>query len=148
MYRLVFSPGPRLSQGALLKPDESEGLSPVSGGRTIRLCRLPCRTSAGGPDEDEKECDVCLSQFEKYDLVRMLPCRHEFHADCIDKWLREKDRRCPCCRVICARRPRGSWMSAPVSSSFIFKMQLLRSEYNKHSQQNLSPSSCPWDVVL
>ena len=28
----------RLSQGASLKPDESEGCSPVSGGRTIRLC--------------------------------------------------------------------------------------------------------------
>ena len=28
----------RLRQGASLKPDESEGCSPVSGGRTIRLC--------------------------------------------------------------------------------------------------------------
>jgi hypothetical protein len=28
----------RLSQGASLKPDESEGRSPVSGGGTIRLC--------------------------------------------------------------------------------------------------------------
>jgi hypothetical protein len=28
----------RLSEGASLKPDESEGRSPVSGGRTIRLC--------------------------------------------------------------------------------------------------------------
>jgi hypothetical protein len=34
-----FPPGRlRLSQGASLKPDESEGCSPVSGGRTIRLC--------------------------------------------------------------------------------------------------------------
>ena len=63
------------------------------------IVRLPCRTSAGGPEEDEKECAVCLSQFERGDLVRMLPCRHEFHADCIDKWLLEKDRRCPCCRT-------------------------------------------------
>ena len=61
--------------------------------------QLPCRTSAGGPDEDEKECAVCLSQFANGDLVRLLPCRHEFHAHCIDKWLLEKDRRCPCCRV-------------------------------------------------
>jgi len=28
----------RGTQGASLKPDESEGCSPVSGGRTIRLC--------------------------------------------------------------------------------------------------------------
>ena len=31
---------PAVSQGASLKPDESEGCSPVSGGRTIRLCSL------------------------------------------------------------------------------------------------------------
>jgi hypothetical protein len=68
--------------------------------------QLPCRTSAGGPDEDEKECAVCLSQFANGDLVRLLPCRHEFHADCIDKWLLEKDRRCSCCRVdVCAAAP-------------------------------------------
>ena len=30
----------RLSQGASLKPEESEGCSPVSDGRTIRLCSL------------------------------------------------------------------------------------------------------------
>jgi hypothetical protein len=34
----IEDPG-RFSQGASLKPDESEGCSPVSGGRTIRLCR-------------------------------------------------------------------------------------------------------------
>jgi hypothetical protein len=80
---------------------ERERIAPTS-----IVDRLPCRTSAAGPDEDEKECAVCLSQFEKGDLVRMLPCRHEFHADCIDKWLLEKDRRCSCCRVdVCAAAP-------------------------------------------
>jgi hypothetical protein len=54
--------------------------------------QLLCRTSEGGPEEDEKECAVCLSRFEQGDLVRMLPSRHEFHADGIDKWLLEKDR--------------------------------------------------------
>ena len=34
----------RLSQGASLKPDESEGCSPVSCGRTIRLCSLRSST--------------------------------------------------------------------------------------------------------
>ena len=67
--------------------------------------RLPLRSSAGGSDEDEKECAVCLSRFEQRDLVRTLPCLHEFHEDCIDKWLIEKDRRCPCCRVdVCTSR--------------------------------------------
>ena len=66
--------------------------------------RLPCRTSAGGPGE--KECAVCLAQFEQGDRVRMLPCRHEFHAGCIDHWLLDENRTCPCCRAdVCAAPP-------------------------------------------
>jgi len=66
--------------------------------------RLPCRTSAGGPGE--KECTVCLAQFEQGDRVRMLPCRHEFHAGCIDRWLLDENRTCPCCRAdVCAAPP-------------------------------------------
>lgn len=66
--------------------------------------RLPCRTSTGGPEE--KECAVCLAQFEKGDRVRMLPCRHEFHAGCIDHWLLKENRTCPCCRAdVCAAPP-------------------------------------------
>ena len=50
----------RLSQGASLKPDESEGCSPVSGGRTIRLCSFwpsddgptPLRSSVDTGAED------------------------------------------------------------------------------------------------
>ena len=43
----------RLSQGASLRPDESEGCSPVSGGSTIRLCNrhvafLPACMSTSG----------------------------------------------------------------------------------------------------
>lgn len=61
--------------------------------------RLPLRMSVGALDEDEKECAICLSRFKQGDLVRMLPCQHEFHQDCIDQWLLKKDKRCPCCRV-------------------------------------------------
>jgi hypothetical protein len=58
---------------------------------------LPCRTSPGG--SVERECAVCLSQFEAGDRVRTLPCQHEFHSSCIDRWLLEMNRTCPCCRL-------------------------------------------------
>ena len=58
---------------------------------------LPTRSSRGG--DEETECCVCLSKFEAGDTVRALPCKHEFHKDCIDKWLLEVNRTCPCCRL-------------------------------------------------
>lgn len=44
------------------------------------------------------ECAVCLAVFEDTDLLRVLPkCRHDFHVDCVDKWL-EDHKGCPVCR--------------------------------------------------
>uniref|UniRef100_A0A0R3RJA7 RING-type domain-containing protein n=1 Tax=Elaeophora elaphi TaxID=1147741 RepID=A0A0R3RJA7_9BILA len=45
----------------------------------------------------EKVCVICQCDFEKRDLVRMLPCAHHFHLRCIDKWLKG-NRTCPICR--------------------------------------------------
>ena len=43
------------------------------------------------------ECNICLSHYEiKIDQLRVLPCKHSFHTDCIDKWF-EKKKRCPIC---------------------------------------------------
>lgn len=33
-------------------------------------------------------CVVCFSDFECRQLLRVLPCNHEFHAKCVDKWLK------------------------------------------------------------
>ncbi len=33
-------------------------------------------------------CVVCMSDFETRQMVRVLPCSHEFHAKCVDKWLK------------------------------------------------------------
>lgn len=33
-------------------------------------------------------CVVCFSDFESRQLLRVLPCNHEFHAKCVDKWLK------------------------------------------------------------
>ena len=36
----------------------------------------------------QTSCVVCLGDFESRQLLRSLPCRHEFHARCVDKWLK------------------------------------------------------------
>ena len=39
-------------------------------------------------DMDQSVCVVCMSDFENRQLLRVLPCSHEFHAKCVDKWLK------------------------------------------------------------
>ncbi|XP_052170832.1 E3 ubiquitin-protein ligase ATL4-like [Diospyros lotus] len=44
------------------------------------------------------DCAVCLSKFEPYNQLRLLPlCCHAFHAECIDAWL-SSNQTCPLCR--------------------------------------------------
>ncbi|KAF9431607.1 hypothetical protein BGZ76_000084 [Entomortierella beljakovae] len=34
---------------------------------------------------EEQCCSICISEYEENDRVRILPCNHEFHAECIGK---------------------------------------------------------------
>ncbi|XP_022136818.1 uncharacterized protein LOC111008422 isoform X2 [Momordica charantia] len=54
--------------------------------------------------EEVAQCYICLVEYEEGDNMRVLPCHHEFHASCVDKWLKEIHRVCPLCRGdICSR---------------------------------------------
>lgn len=37
---------------------------------------------------EQTSCVICICDFEQRQLLRVLPCSHEFHAKCVDKWLR------------------------------------------------------------
>ncbi|KAK6185010.1 hypothetical protein SNE40_007340 [Patella caerulea] len=49
-------------------------------------------------DLDMTSCVVCMCDFENRQLLRVLPCSHEFHGKCVDKWLKT-NRTCPICRA-------------------------------------------------
>lgn len=34
-------------------------------------------------------CYICLAEYEEGETIRVLPCCHEYHMPCIDKWLKE-----------------------------------------------------------
>lgn len=42
-------------------------------------------------------CQICLVDFEVGDSLRGIPCKHDFHKDCIDEWLK-RNATCPICR--------------------------------------------------
>uniref|UniRef100_A0A8C3XNN2 RING finger protein 215 n=2 Tax=Chelydra serpentina TaxID=8475 RepID=A0A8C3XNN2_CHESE len=46
---------------------------------------------------DIDSCAVCLDQFHKNQCLRVLPCSHEFHRDCVDPWLLLQQT-CPLCK--------------------------------------------------
>lgn len=48
-------------------------------------------------ESEAERCVVCLSEYQAQEVVRVLPCRHEFHALCVDMWLLQA-RTCPICR--------------------------------------------------
>ncbi|CAK9135637.1 unnamed protein product [Ilex paraguariensis] len=56
-------------------------------------------TANGGTkaSEDELTCSVCLEQVIVGELIRSLPCLHQFHANCIDPWLQQQGT-CPVCK--------------------------------------------------
>ncbi|XP_049984904.1 E3 ubiquitin-protein ligase RLIM-like [Alexandromys fortis] len=50
-------------------------------------------------DENDalKTCSVCIREYMEGDKLRKLPCSHEYHVYCIDRWLLENST-CPVCR--------------------------------------------------
>ena len=46
------------------------------------------RYSSEGSDTEQTVCVVCMCDFECRQMVRVLPCAHEFHSKCVDKWLK------------------------------------------------------------
>lgn len=61
-------------------------------------------------------CSVCQETFEPHTLHRVLPCRHAFHAGCIDQWLCAHAT-CPLCKT--SMNPHASNTAAPTGTADI-----------------------------
>ncbi|KAF8472057.1 hypothetical protein BDZ91DRAFT_791071 [Kalaharituber pfeilii] len=56
-------------------------------------------TGAPLPQANQVQCPVCMDDFEEGQEIRILPCNHSFHTDCIDPWLLNVTGSCPLCRI-------------------------------------------------
>ncbi|CAK62503.1 unnamed protein product (macronuclear) [Paramecium tetraurelia] len=43
-------------------------------------------------------CTICYNDIEKFDKIRELKCRHQYHSKCIKKWLLSQ-KKCPICQT-------------------------------------------------
>ncbi|XP_043091379.1 RING finger protein 150a isoform X2 [Puntigrus tetrazona] len=65
------------------------------------ISKLQVRTIRKGDKETESDfdnCAVCIEDYKPNDVVRILPCRHVFHKNCVDPWLQDH-RTCPMCKM-------------------------------------------------
>ena len=51
--------------------------------------------SAGDNTDNGLACSVCTDDFIKGQDIRVLPCKHKFHPECIDPWLLNVSGTCP-----------------------------------------------------
>uniref|UniRef100_A0ACD5UTT8 Uncharacterized protein n=1 Tax=Avena sativa TaxID=4498 RepID=A0ACD5UTT8_AVESA len=66
------------------------------------LPRFTMASALAALPKSSPDCAVCLSPFTPEAELRLLPaCRHAFHAECVDAWLRTTPT-CPLCRATVA----------------------------------------------
>ena len=67
-----------------------------------------------------RECSVCLSQYNKNDLILILPCQHIYHKVCVIEWLK-RNSTCPLCKQFVApvtTRPSPPALPTPYSVTY------------------------------
>jgi hypothetical protein len=68
--------------------------------RKVSINELNSDGNTDSDDDNKAEdpsCAICMQDYKANDELRVLPCGHEFHTECVDKWLPMK-KICPLCR--------------------------------------------------
>ncbi|KAF2852383.1 hypothetical protein T440DRAFT_553774 [Plenodomus tracheiphilus IPT5] len=77
-----------------LAEDHQEGIAPA------QPAIAATTTGTDNPSNDATlGCSICTEDFEKGQDLRVLPCNHKFHPECVDPWLLNVSGTCPLCRV-------------------------------------------------
>jgi len=53
---------------------------------------------ANGIKLTNDSCPICLAEFEEKTRIKLLPCDHGFHQECIEPWIKQHSDSCPLCR--------------------------------------------------
>ncbi|XP_037622312.1 E3 ubiquitin-protein ligase arkadia-A isoform X1 [Sebastes umbrosus] len=83
---------------ALLAFEERQG-SVVSKKMSRReIQRFPTKTFKSANSCENTQCQICFCDYTDGEKLRMLPCFHDYHVQCIDRWLKDNTT-CPICRA-------------------------------------------------
>ncbi|KAJ5787123.1 hypothetical protein N7457_002113 [Penicillium paradoxum] len=81
----------------VLTPRDSELPTPIDQERPTPTA--PEAKNETMPDAGNFSCPICTDDFIKGQDLRVLPCNHQFHMECIDPWLINVSGTCPLCRI-------------------------------------------------
>ncbi|KAH9623999.1 hypothetical protein KSS87_007016 [Heliosperma pusillum] len=100
-----------------LRRERPEGRAQEFHGMSGRLVKAMPSLIFAAVTEDyyctSSTCAICLEDYVVGDRLRVLPCRHKFHAACVDFWLCTWRTFCP----VCKRDARSSNGEPPASES-------------------------------
>lgn len=83
---------------ALLAFEERQG-AVVSQKLTRReIQRFPTKKFKSTSGTSNTQCQICFCDYTDGEKLRMLPCFHDYHVQCIDRWLKDNTT-CPICRA-------------------------------------------------
>ncbi|KAI0843422.1 hypothetical protein F5Y06DRAFT_3758 [Hypoxylon sp. FL0890] len=88
----VEQDGPSLSAPAATA---SESISEAA----VATTSNESKANDGQIEDDHLGCSICTEDFSVGQDVRVLPCDHKFHPQCIDPWLVNVSGTCPLCRL-------------------------------------------------
>ncbi|GBF98750.1 hypothetical protein Rsub_11156 [Raphidocelis subcapitata] len=87
-----------------------QAASSSGGGAAAGAAEGLCGSSSGGSGagapavEAPHRCTICLVDLEADDVLKLLPCRHAYHSECLDTWL-GINKNCPVCTAEVEARP-------------------------------------------
>ncbi|KAG7673845.1 putative Receptor homology region, transmembrane domain- and RING domain-containing protein 1 [Nannochloris sp. 'desiccata'] len=74
----------------------NEESSPVTGATASANAVIDGEWHTAG--DTKRVCAICLELYEPKDKLRLLPCQHRYHKECIDQWLTTRGALCPVCK--------------------------------------------------
>lgn len=83
---------------ALLEFEERQGAVVSKKLSRREIQRFPTKTFQSSSSAGNSQCQICFCDYTDGEKLRMLPCFHDYHVQCIDRWLKDNTT-CPICRA-------------------------------------------------